>query len=427
MAYNQNNTVYQHQIGFGTKVYRKVTIANSGSKSFAQKPVSLVSSKQPTESNNFFQNNCKTLPTDVSKRLLNKPKNEATIFSKTINRTTAGSVKTPQKPVNRLSLTPKNRIPLRKQLKPNEVPTVLNQQKNNTSPKLQIRTGTNASNVASSAMPSTYSQLRNRIMTIRKQSSKHNISATPINPPMQKTKPQSVKTVVLPKVITNQASGDHNQAIPISRKEIPPVRLTAVVNITQNCSEEPATIGTVLTEVPASFIATVLDQSKGESSLISDDAGKTLVTRKKFVVNSKPGSSRTEERQKGGNENISLRQRRSKAQSVRPEETEVKQETVPEVAKFSELGVQTNENEITNHSLLVGDSRYISPSASVIAEIEKTRKEQKTKELLNIARKFSETNQRQEQHIDNLNEFLQQSYITKKPRKVPDMFEADRK
>lgn len=435
MAYNQDNTVYQHQIGFGTKVYKKVNLANAGNKPFGQKPVTLVTVKQPTgfhasklnASNNFPTNYRGMLSSDGNKRLLSNPKNDGSLFSKTINRTAAICPKTSQKPSNRLTLTAKNRIPLRKQLKPPLEAQTIGQIKNNMAPKFQVRAGLAASTMASGALSNNFGYLRNRTTPLRRQTSKHNISTTPLNTTTPKTRTQAVKTVATPKITANQAAGDHSQTIQISRKEIPPVRLTAVVNITQSCNDELPTVGAVLTEVPTLFTSTVVGQNEEAAPFTPEETVKKSVVRKKFVVNSKPLSARMEERQKGGNENIRSRQRHPKSKSARAEEAEVTEEAPSENIVFSELGIQTNENEIINPSLLVGDSRYVSPSASVIAEIEKTRKEQKTKDLLNISRKFSETNQRQEQHIDELNEFLQQSYITKKPRKVRDMFEADRK
>lgn len=92
-----------------------------------------------------------------------------------------------------------------------------------------------------------------------------------------------------------------------------------------------------------------------------------------------------------------------------------------------EMAVQTNEKEILNHSLVVGDIKYLKPSLNVVNEIEKQRKELKTKQLLKATRKFEAHSEKQEEHLNDLKEFLEKSYVTKKERKARDSTEEEQK
>ena len=93
-----------------------------------------------------------------------------------------------------------------------------------------------------------------------------------------------------------------------------------------------------------------------------------------------------------------------------------------------EMAIQTNEGEILNHALIVGDLKIMQPSKFVIDEIEQRRKDLETKKLLMTTRKFEEHSKMEEEHLDDLQEFLDKNYITRKPRKVRNMsLEEDRK
>ncbi|XP_075170017.1 uncharacterized protein LOC142241992 [Haematobia irritans] len=92
-----------------------------------------------------------------------------------------------------------------------------------------------------------------------------------------------------------------------------------------------------------------------------------------------------------------------------------------------EIGIQTQENEILDPSLVIGDIRFVTPSKRIIDEIEKLRRNIKTQEMLKAKRKFQQHSRRQEEHINDLSEFLDKSYVTKKPRRTRDSFEEERK
>lgn len=97
---------------------------------------------------------------------------------------------------------------------------------------------------------------------------------------------------------------------------------------------------------------------------------------------------------------------------------------------FHEIGIQTQEPEILNHTLIVGDIKFLCPSKRLVNEIEKRRYDIKTKELLKATRTFEEHSEKQAEHLTDLKEFLEKSYVTKKQQhvgKTRSSFEDDRK
>lgn len=97
---------------------------------------------------------------------------------------------------------------------------------------------------------------------------------------------------------------------------------------------------------------------------------------------------------------------------------------------FHEMGIQTQEPEILNHTLIVGDIKFLCPSKRLVNEIEKRRYDIKTKELLKATRTFEEHSEKQAEHLTDLKEFLEKSYVTKKQQhvgKTRSSFEDDRK
>ncbi|KAM7342332.1 uncharacterized protein ACRADG_009796 isoform 1-T1 [Cochliomyia hominivorax] len=94
----------------------------------------------------------------------------------------------------------------------------------------------------------------------------------------------------------------------------------------------------------------------------------------------------------------------------------------------AEMAIQTNENEILNQTLLVGDFKILEPSRMVTDQIDKMRHEIETKKLLQTTRKFEKHSLQDERNLDNLKEFLDKNYITRKPHKLSDnLLEEDRK
>ncbi|XP_067633354.1 uncharacterized protein [Eurosta solidaginis] len=92
-----------------------------------------------------------------------------------------------------------------------------------------------------------------------------------------------------------------------------------------------------------------------------------------------------------------------------------------------ETGVQTNESEILNHDLIVGDIKLLPATASVLAEIERQHNEVRKSQLLKVQRKFEVHSAKQEEHLTDLKEFLEQSVITRRARKPKLTIELDRK
>lgn len=84
-------------------------------------------------------------------------------------------------------------------------------------------------------------------------------------------------------------------------------------------------------------------------------------------------------------------------------------------AKLMDTGVQTNEAEILNHELLVGDIKLLMPSDEIIKNWEIQKRMER-----NVTRKFEDYEQEEEQHLDELKEFSERSYVTRrKPKKAP--------
>lgn len=93
-----------------------------------------------------------------------------------------------------------------------------------------------------------------------------------------------------------------------------------------------------------------------------------------------------------------------------------------------DMAIQTNEDEILNHALIVGDLKIMKPSKHILEEVEQIQKDLQTKKLLNATRKFEEHSKMEEEHLDDLQEFLDKSYITRKTRRVRNIsLEEDRK
>ncbi|KAH8418557.1 hypothetical protein KR222_000544, partial [Zaprionus bogoriensis] len=89
-------------------------------------------------------------------------------------------------------------------------------------------------------------------------------------------------------------------------------------------------------------------------------------------------------------------------------------------SKLLEMGVQTNEAEILNHELLVGDIKLLMPSAQIADEIDKMRWKAKNSLDRQSVRRFGAHEQQEELHLDELKEFMERSYVTRrKPKKVP--------
>ncbi|XP_037950208.1 uncharacterized protein LOC119689161 [Teleopsis dalmanni] len=104
--------------------------------------------------------------------------------------------------------------------------------------------------------------------------------------------------------------------------------------------------------------------------------------------------------------------------------------TLPHSRQYAELvekGIQTNKAEILNHSLIVGEVKYILPSRNVVIEIERDRREAKKRALLKVKRKFEEHSEKQEQHLTDLKDFLEKACVTRRTRKPREALEMDKK
>ncbi|XP_065370195.1 uncharacterized protein LOC135962278 [Calliphora vicina] len=110
------------------------------------------------------------------------------------------------------------------------------------------------------------------------------------------------------------------------------------------------------------------------------------------------------------------------------QETEKNEPVQDTKREISDMAIQTNESEILNHTLIIGDLKIVAPSKFVSDEIDKLRRDMETKKLLKTTRNFEEHALRDEQHLDDLIEFLDKSFITRRPHKLTDNnLDEDRK
>ncbi|XP_039956473.1 uncharacterized protein LOC120772125 [Bactrocera tryoni] len=93
----------------------------------------------------------------------------------------------------------------------------------------------------------------------------------------------------------------------------------------------------------------------------------------------------------------------------------------------TEIGIQTNEPEILNHDLIIGDIKLLPPTAGLVAEIERQRSEMNKKLMLKAQRKFEGHSEKQEEHLTDLKEFLEKSVVTRRLRKSKLSIEVDKK
>ncbi|XP_054739961.1 uncharacterized protein LOC129245667 [Anastrepha obliqua] len=98
-----------------------------------------------------------------------------------------------------------------------------------------------------------------------------------------------------------------------------------------------------------------------------------------------------------------------------------------EQLNHADIGIQTNEPEILNHDLIIGDIKLLHPTASVMADIEQQRTEARKKLLLKAQRKFEGHSEKQEAHLTDLKEFLEKSAVTRRSRKPKLNIEVDKK
>ncbi|KAH8300629.1 hypothetical protein KR018_000083, partial [Drosophila ironensis] len=97
-------------------------------------------------------------------------------------------------------------------------------------------------------------------------------------------------------------------------------------------------------------------------------------------------------------------------------EEEVKQ--LP-VLVLLETGVQTNEEEILDHELLLGSVKLVAPSPGLLQKIERERRDLKAKLDKQATRRFATYEQNEELHLDELKEFTERNAITKRVPKKP--------
>ncbi|XP_034103990.1 uncharacterized protein LOC117567847 [Drosophila albomicans] len=84
-----------------------------------------------------------------------------------------------------------------------------------------------------------------------------------------------------------------------------------------------------------------------------------------------------------------------------------------------DTGIQTDEAEIMNRDLLVGDIKLLMPSTLITRKIDKTRRESPNKSKRESKRKFDSHERDEEQHLDELKEYMERTCVTKRAAKKP--------
>ncbi|XP_052841353.1 uncharacterized protein LOC128255696 [Drosophila gunungcola] len=94
---------------------------------------------------------------------------------------------------------------------------------------------------------------------------------------------------------------------------------------------------------------------------------------------------------------------------------------VPEIRpqELLEAGIQTNEAEILDHGLVLGEVRWLCPSMQLVEQIERERRELKAKTERQSKRSFAAHEQQEELHLDELKEFSLRNAVTKRSPKKP--------
>lgn len=102
------------------------------------------------------------------------------------------------------------------------------------------------------------------------------------------------------------------------------------------------------------------------------------------------------------------------------EKVQIKDKTEDQpVIKLLDAAIQTNEAEILNRELIVGDIKLLMPSAQITKQIDQTRWEAKNKIEHQSKRKFASHEHDEEQHLDELKQFMERSYVTRRTPKKP--------
>ncbi|EDV98144.1 uncharacterized protein LOC6569065 [Drosophila grimshawi] len=86
-----------------------------------------------------------------------------------------------------------------------------------------------------------------------------------------------------------------------------------------------------------------------------------------------------------------------------------------ESQQLIETGIQSNEREILNHDLIVGDVKLLTPSPELTKQIDQARLESKRKVDRPTMRKFSTHEQDEEHRLDELKQFMESNYVTRRP------------
>ncbi|XP_043642318.1 uncharacterized protein LOC122612636 [Drosophila teissieri] len=102
------------------------------------------------------------------------------------------------------------------------------------------------------------------------------------------------------------------------------------------------------------------------------------------------------------------------------------EETESEACKcpvLLETGIQTNEAEIRDHKLIIGEVKMLCPSALLVEQIDRERLELRRQRERQSSRRFAAHEQQEELHLDELNEFSFRNAVTKRAPKKPPTYQ----
>ncbi|XP_039480378.1 uncharacterized protein LOC120444636 [Drosophila santomea] len=109
-----------------------------------------------------------------------------------------------------------------------------------------------------------------------------------------------------------------------------------------------------------------------------------------------------------------------------PEFEAMLEETESEACKCPDLletGIQTNEAEILDHKLIIGEVKMLCPSVLLVEQIDRERLELRRQRERQSSRRFAAHEQQEELHLDELNEFSFRNAVTKRAPKKPPTYQ----
>ncbi|EDV56099.1 uncharacterized protein LOC6549517 [Drosophila erecta] len=90
---------------------------------------------------------------------------------------------------------------------------------------------------------------------------------------------------------------------------------------------------------------------------------------------------------------------------------------------LAETGIQTNEDEILDHKLIIGEVKMLCPSVLLVEQLDRERLELKRQRERQSLRRFAAHEEQEELHLDELKEFSFRNAVTKRAPKKPPTYQ----